>query len=611
MITLTNKYKDATPFQTLNRIRECLEAVGVTIFEQSWDHISSRCFSVRIEIDQFPGVGTNGKGTTRSFALASAYGELMERLQNKKLFSKNYGLKFQGNTFPDEKPGDLLAFRKENRRLLAELVTDSEEPVFEQLVRKYPRLSLFSSFYDVFAGQTVLLPSVLIATACGTNGMCAGNTPGEAISHGICEVIERYVSKRILADRLVLPTIGWEEVEEGNLKEIIGLLKESGIEVYVKDCTLGGKYPVVGVLLLDRRRSRYQLRLGSDAIFSIALERCLTEVTQGRDIRSLLDSMLPIPFDAGNDPERVTKNLAAISKNGSGQFPDSIFVEKTSDGAYRNAFLSEMRNNRQGYDHLLRILKEDGHRVFIRDLSFLSFPAYKIYIPGLSEIFSTDCRRIENQASTSQVGKSLLNLWKCSRQEMEFLVEKLAGYCTTAGVANFQLGESPYFKSMNLHLARPNPLEKMDIRLVVSLVGYIIGKDQLAADFFASFVGSLGDGNYRNLDYYRCISAFLRYKAEGIEKEETILKKLQTVFPGNVAREVVADFRERSTGLLVHQPLPSCPDCGHCKLDRFCLWEEWDQKKRSMDERADRFDFFMQTDPVTFQRSSSRDSPVE
>jgi len=92
MGNLNNKYKDAIPYNTIKAIREILHHVGIEVYEQNWEDISSKCFSVRVEIDGFSNVGTNGKGTTRFFALASAYGELMERLQNKKLLNKSFGL---------------------------------------------------------------------------------------------------------------------------------------------------------------------------------------------------------------------------------------------------------------------------------------------------------------------------------------------------------------------------------------------------------------------------------------------------------------------------------------------------------------------------------------
>jgi ribosomal protein S12 methylthiotransferase accessory factor len=214
MIDSKNKYKDAIPYDTIKGIRETLNRLGIDVYEQNWENVSSECFSVRLEIDGFPNAGTNGKGTTRSFALASAYGELMERIQNKKLFNKTYGLKYYHQTFPDETIDDMSKFFTENPEITKHLINDFEKDNFFELFRNYPKLSYFSAYYDVFEGEKKKIPSVLVNMACGTNGMCAGNSSYEALCHGICEVMERYVSKQILYHQLILPEIPIEDIRD-------------------------------------------------------------------------------------------------------------------------------------------------------------------------------------------------------------------------------------------------------------------------------------------------------------------------------------------------------------------------------------------------------------
>ena len=317
-----NKYKDATPFDTIKEVRDILYHLGIELYEDSWGDISFECFSVRLEVDGFPGVGNNGKGISRSFALASAYGEIMERLQNKKLFNKTYGLKYHHQTFPDEKIDDIVKFSKEHPILMKHLVRDFENEIFFTIFKNYPRMSCFSEYYDVFKEKCQSLPSILINLACGTNGMCAGNSPYEALCHGICEIMERYVSKEILFRQLSLPDIPIENIKDQKTMDIIELLKNAGLDVFIKDCTLGGSYPVVGVLLMNKSRTRYQFRLGSESVFSIALERCFTEVFQGNDIQSFISGrMLPIEYNFTNDHKIIKNNLEKISKNGTGQFP--------------------------------------------------------------------------------------------------------------------------------------------------------------------------------------------------------------------------------------------------------------------------------------------------
>jgi len=75
-------HKDRNPLDTIRQIRACLDKISIFTTESKWNSFSNNLHSVRLDIVDLPSVGQNGKGVTKEFALASAYGELMERLQN-------------------------------------------------------------------------------------------------------------------------------------------------------------------------------------------------------------------------------------------------------------------------------------------------------------------------------------------------------------------------------------------------------------------------------------------------------------------------------------------------------------------------------------------------
>ncbi|MDR2572377.1 MAG: YcaO-like family protein [Oscillospiraceae bacterium] len=586
-----NKYKDALPFDTIDVTHRSLHQIGIDVFEKKWEDVSEECYSVRIEIDGFHGLGTNGKGTTRSYALASAYGEIMERIQNKKIFHKTYGLKCLDQPFPDEKIGDMKEFSVEHPQIMAHLVHGYDNDTFFELFKKYPKLSYFSNYYDVFGEKRLLLPSTLIDMACGTNGMCAGNSLYEALCHGICEIMERYVSKQILYHQLMLPEIPIEEIQEQKIINIIKILKEAGLSVVIKDCTLGGVYPVVGVLLFNNNKTRYQFRLGSESVFSIALERCLTEVLQGHNVESFKrDSMLPVEYQFCNNEKSLRENLSKTSKNGMGQFPVSIFLHVKPNMMYSRAFLSESKNNKQNYEHLISQLKLHNFQLYIRNLSFLNFPSYKIFIPGMSEIFINDTNKIERRIKTNLIANYLLNIQSCTKKELEFLLDELEEYCNR-NTNSFCIDDSPFFRSTNLHLKEGNEFDKIDIRLIVTLLGYVLYRDDIAARYFTWYLKSLPDGGYSNLIYNRCIMAFLQFKADRLDDNEihTILNQF---FPKNTVLEVLHDFNDRSTKLFSKIPVPSCPDCLGCQLAKSCLWEEWEKKNTVINMKLSNFSNF-------------------
>ena len=78
------KWKDASPFDTVSRIRGLLAGFGIKCTEQIEDPLLPGCYSSRIMADGLEDyIATNGKGTTPEYCLASGYAEFMERAQNR------------------------------------------------------------------------------------------------------------------------------------------------------------------------------------------------------------------------------------------------------------------------------------------------------------------------------------------------------------------------------------------------------------------------------------------------------------------------------------------------------------------------------------------------
>ena len=80
LVTTDAEFKDARPVDTVNRIKEILKKYGVETVETWGESNVPNCYSVRVTIAGTK-IGTNGKGVNKEFALASGYGEFMERLQ--------------------------------------------------------------------------------------------------------------------------------------------------------------------------------------------------------------------------------------------------------------------------------------------------------------------------------------------------------------------------------------------------------------------------------------------------------------------------------------------------------------------------------------------------
>lgn len=89
---MKKKYKDRIPQDTIGEIRNFLSSVGALLREQSWckyDFYACRLTLSNAGLSSFD-IGTNGKGRTYEYALASGYGEFMERFQNRILIEPSF-----------------------------------------------------------------------------------------------------------------------------------------------------------------------------------------------------------------------------------------------------------------------------------------------------------------------------------------------------------------------------------------------------------------------------------------------------------------------------------------------------------------------------------------
>ncbi len=77
---LDGEYKDESPIKTVEKIKGILRDNGIETTEELYDSEVPYCSSLRVTVNG-TAFGSNGKGLSPEFTLASGYGELVERLQ--------------------------------------------------------------------------------------------------------------------------------------------------------------------------------------------------------------------------------------------------------------------------------------------------------------------------------------------------------------------------------------------------------------------------------------------------------------------------------------------------------------------------------------------------
>lgn len=384
------RYKETTPDKTVKRIKEILKKHKIEV-EENWTKKSSvNTYSLRVCI-KGTNLGQNGKGMTKDFALASAYAEFLERYQNGIL------------VFRQEKPTKELPFtysRDEKKLTIDEIIKEKDsfiESIFEDNKEEYPDKKEFLQnvfgegkeiislpYYSVKDKKVVHIPHVLSCHLCGSNGMCAGNSAEEALIEGISEILERYVSMQLIYKRVALP-----EVPDSYIKKfpkvydmLEKLRMQEGYVCKLLDCSFGGKYPVAGLIIIQKNTGKFGFKLGAHPDYGIAMERCFTEAAQGMDIYDYSQSCL---FDFEEKDLDKDENVREFVNSNVATIPYNVFSENKTYQFTEMEDVSEL-DNKEILKRLITPILKEGYDILVRDVSTLGFPSFRVIIPGMTEM---------------------------------------------------------------------------------------------------------------------------------------------------------------------------------------------------------------------------------
>jgi ribosomal protein S12 methylthiotransferase accessory factor len=217
-----------------------------------------------------------GKGATLAQAEASAIMELAERFSFFS-FCKNpahFTIDTYANLKQEALPFEAIA--KSVHDTTGDL--DAACRVFETIPMRWTRA------WSLTAGREVMVPFDWFYAINEFNGPSAGNCQEEALSQGICEIVERHVSSIVSRRKPVLPAIRPESAADAMVRETLGKYRRNGIELFVQDFSLDTGIPTVGVLAYDPatfpKSSELVWTAGTTPNPEKAFSRALTEVAQ-------------------------------------------------------------------------------------------------------------------------------------------------------------------------------------------------------------------------------------------------------------------------------------------------------------------------------------------
>ena len=396
---LRNEFgKTDTPDNTIRKIEAGFKRLGYDIVYMPFQ-VAEHIHWSQIGIDAIH-LQCQGKGLTPQLAMASAHAELAERF--------SAGL-FYGH-FEEQVRFNLPALYgpQTNRFLNYEWLDgyiDSHQDrlqddhvSIESLLRNQPHLAPeqietiknsqmarhWVDGYSVLHDKTVKVPINFAAYINASNGLAAGNTLEEAMIQASCEVFERHTQIQIVAPEKSVPTIDKDSLQNSRLKDMIAFYESENVEIVLKDLSMDGRFPSIGVLYINRniRPGRLEHKImvpGVSFNMDEALSRCLTEVMQGRGTLQM-----PTPeFDRPVAHRSRIQNLYLLFKCCISQ-KDISFLEQGETVAYQNRKSRDIFEEIDGIKAICKALDTD---FIVLDLTHpvLNFPVVRVVVPGYSD----------------------------------------------------------------------------------------------------------------------------------------------------------------------------------------------------------------------------------
>jgi len=263
--TALNRLKRKKLFNLSNILRiDELDKVGIPAFI--------------CEIESDLGIGDScGKGVSIEQAKASALMEAIER------YSCEWFIKERG-------PFIVSSYDNLKKNALSPLdllLPLSSVYRTDEILEDLKKASLpWTEAFSLTHNKPILFPLHWFYLIYGTTGFASGNTIQEAILQAIGEVIERHNVSRVIEGKLLTPSIDISSIDYHMTKSLIKKFFNSGIELYIKDFSLGLNIPTIGVLAYDSNPPTNTVRIynaaGAHLNRDFALIRALIELAQHR-----------------------------------------------------------------------------------------------------------------------------------------------------------------------------------------------------------------------------------------------------------------------------------------------------------------------------------------
>ena len=377
------KYKDCTPEKTIEKVKKFFINKGYRLEENQKLHPITNIYSCAITLyyNDIQIGSANGKGTTEIFSLASGYAELYERYCNywiqffidSNLNTKAVLLNNKKNKGYYIASDELLNLNISNQKFIHFLKAN---PKFEKYIKENEYYNVSLPYQNIANSQDIKYYNYkLLHAVLGSDGMAAGNTLEEALVQACSELCEHYVFRQININ----PPTTLYKIDIKNI-QLPDYINKIFIDLYAKNYTISVydfsynyKLPVVGVMIINEDEHTAYMNLGAAPVFDIALERCLTELYQGR-LTLNKDKPIMVPFNTRTSNQVLFSTLKIKRSYASANTYPNIFF--TNNNIFYcdinfDTFVKPLlaSSNDFLFSYYIKLFKDHAWNVYYRDFS--------------------------------------------------------------------------------------------------------------------------------------------------------------------------------------------------------------------------------------------------
>lgn len=529
--------KDLPLEQTIANMTSILSDIGINIEIASWRNLVPNVWSLHIREASSPMCFTNGKGATKESALCSALGEYIERMSCNFFYNDYYfGEEIANSKFvhyPNEKwfkagaddalPEGLLDERclqlyNPDDELRASHLIDTNSGRADRGICALP----FTRSSDQ---KTVYFPSNLIENLFLSNGMSAGNNLYEAKVQCLSEIFERAIKRQIIEEEIILPDVPKEVLAKyPDILAGIEELENKGFPVLIKDASLGGKFPVMCVTLMNPKTGGVFASFGAHPSFEVALERSLTELLQGRSFEGLND-VPPPTFNShavtepSNFVEHFIDSTGVISWKFFSAKHDYAFCEWDFSGT-----------TSEETEALMKMLADLGKEVYVATYEDFGATACRILVPGYSEVYPTEDLIWDNTNKALIFREDILNIHALTDGELEDLLTRfeeseLDHYTVISNLIGIEFDENTVWG-------------RLDIGELKILIYLVLEQYEEAKEIITDFL-NFNDNTVERVLFYRALGAVLDITIDDDLDIDDYIPNLTRMYGSEVMENVV------------------------------------------------------------------------